>query len=233
MKLTLSPRLLECSKYVKSGERIADIGCDHGLLSAYLLTNRIASSAIAADINEGPLSSARSNALKFHISDRISFHLSDGLCSVPHDFDCMICAGMGAETMIAILKAAPWIESSAYHLILQCQTRAHLLRQFLSETGWCIKEESIVRDGHFLYTVMDVSRESSNTLTPGQCYLSPALLRHTGPELSEYYARITAGLRQAVNGKGRDRVPELARAYDELTTDPAFYHLKENEYDNC
>ena len=119
MKLPLSSRLLACCQFVKPGDRVADIGCDHGYLGIHLLKNGIASSMIEADINEGPLDSARRNAVKFGVRDKMSFHLSDGVQSIPRDFDCMVCAGMGADTMMSILSAAPWLKNSRYRLILQ------------------------------------------------------------------------------------------------------------------
>jgi hypothetical protein len=52
MKLPISDRLLACAGFVCKGDRVADVGCDHGYLSIYLLTNGIAKSCIASDINE-------------------------------------------------------------------------------------------------------------------------------------------------------------------------------------
>ena len=113
MKLPISQRLLACCDYVNRGDRIADIGCDHGYLSIHLVTDGIAQSAIASDVNELPLQSAVRNAAKYGVSDKIRFFLSDGVRNIPRDFDTLICAGMGADTMISILEAAPWLRSNA------------------------------------------------------------------------------------------------------------------------
>ena len=106
MKLPLSDRLLACAGFIKKGSRVADIGCDHGYLSLYLLQNGIASSVIASDVNEGPLESARRNAQKFGFQEKIEFYLSDGVQSIPRDFDTMVCAGMGADTIMSIIAGA-------------------------------------------------------------------------------------------------------------------------------
>ena len=76
MKLPISDRLLACCRFVRPGDRVADIGCDHGYLGIHLLKNNIASEAIAADINEMPLQSARRNAERFCVGDKIRFFLS-------------------------------------------------------------------------------------------------------------------------------------------------------------
>ena len=233
MKIPLSKRLLCCAQYVHPGDRIADVGCDHGYLGIYLLKNSIASSVIAADINEGPLHSAFANAGKFGVRDQMSFYLSDGAKKIPHQFDCLICAGMGALTMISILDCAPWLKDNKYRLILQCQSKTPLLRQYLSENGYRISREAIVRDGKFLYTVMEVQWEPGHALSPGQCCISPALLESNQAELSEYYMRILKGLRQAVEGRGEQAVPFKAAALQELTQSAQFTALREENYDNC
>ena len=123
MKIPLSNRLLACCGYVNPGDRVADVGCDHGYLGIYLLKNGIASAVIASDVREMPLQSAIRNAEKFGVKERMSFYLSDGIRDVPREFDCMVCAGMGADTMMSILDAAPWLKSERYRLILQCQSK--------------------------------------------------------------------------------------------------------------
>ena len=214
MHLPISSRLLACAEFVTAGDRIADIGCDHGYLGIYLLQKGIATSVIASDINKGPLQSAKRNAEKYDFADKMSFHLSDGAKNIPRDFDTMICAGMGADTMISILDSAPWLQSSAYRLILQCQSKTPLLRRYLSENGWHIAQESVLKDGRFLYTVMDVRwNPDAPRLTVGQWYLPPALLSNAYPETAEYAFRILEGLQLAVSHRND---PEKKQALEEL-----------------
>ena len=94
MKLPLSNRLLACCQFVRPGDRVADVGCDHGYLGIHLLQQGIASSVIASDVKEGPLHGAVLNARKYGVGERISFYLSDGVRQIPRDFDCVVCAGM-------------------------------------------------------------------------------------------------------------------------------------------
>ena len=155
MKIPISDRLLSCCRFVKPGDRVADVGCDHGYLGIYLLKNNIASHVIASDINEGPLNAAVFNSEKYGVRDRIQFFLSDGVRNIPRDFDALVCAGMGGDTMISILEAAPWLKNNQYRLILQCQSKRPELRKYLGENGWWIREETVLKDGRFLYTVME------------------------------------------------------------------------------
>ncbi|MBQ8748232.1 MAG: SAM-dependent methyltransferase [Oscillospiraceae bacterium] len=198
MKIPLSSRLLACCDFVAPGDRVADIGCDHGYLGIYLLKEGIASAVIASDINEGPLQSAVRNSEKFGVRDKISFYLSDGVRSIPREFDTLVCAGMGGDTMVSILSAAPWLRNGQYRLILQCQSKTPLLRKYLSDTGWRIAKEKVLRDGKFLYTVMEtVWQPDYPKLTPAQTYISPALLENATAEGAAYCKWVMEGLRIA------------------------------------
>ncbi|MGN0998155.1 MAG: class I SAM-dependent methyltransferase [Faecousia sp.] len=230
MKLPLSPRLLACADFVAPGDRVADVGCDHGYLSIYLLKSGITRSCIASDIHEQPLLSAVRNAEKYGVRDKMEFYRCDGVSGIPRDFDSMVCAGMGADTMISILEAAPWLKSGRYRLILQCQSKTPTLRRYLSENGWRITEETVLRDGRFLYTVMEVRYEPGHSpLTPGQWYFPPALLENPSREVPAYYAWVLNGLRLSAAHR-EDR--EIQQALAELTAlekNPNLTWLKEEQ----
>ncbi len=229
MKIPLSPRLQICAGFVSPGDRVADIGCDHGYLSIYLLKNGIASHVYASDINEGPLQSAALNARKFGVADRLQLYLSDGVRSIPRDFDTLVCAGMGGDTMIHILESAPWLRSGQYRLILQCQSKTPLLRRYLSETGWRIYEESVIRDGRFLYTVMEAGwRPEYPKLTVGEWYFPPALLENPGRETVEYYHWVVDGLRIATAHKEDAEKQQALQELLALAQEEALSFLKEN-----
>jgi len=228
MKIPLSDRLMACCGFVSPGDRVADIGCDHGYLGIHLLTKGIASSVIAADVNQGPLQSARRNAEKYGVGDKMSFYLSDGLRNIPRDFDTMVCAGMGADTMVSILSAAPWLRRDAYRLVLQCQSKTPMLRKYLSETGWRITEESVLRDGRFLYTVMEVSYEPDYPrLTVGEWYFPPALLENPGEALPEYYHWVMEGLRIAAAHRDDPEKKQALAELEELAKDENLTFLTE------
>ena len=228
MHISLSPRLQVCAGLVVPGDRVADIGCDHGYLSIYLLKNNIASAVIASDIREMPLQSAMRNAEKYGVQDKISFHLSDGVQSIPRDFDTLVCAGMGADTMISILDAAPWLHTEQYRLILQCQSKTPMLRQYLSEQGWRITEESVVRDGRFLYTIMEVLWQPDYPrLTVGEWYFPPALLENPARELPEYYRWVVDSLRITTNYTDDTEKLQALQELEALAQDAALTWLKE------
>ena len=112
--IRLSPRLQMVADFVPPCTCVADIGTDHGYLPVWLLQNGIAETAIAADIHAGPLANARQSAHAYDLTERFRFVLADGL-QFPDakDADVITVAGMGGETICAIMAAAPRLCSAA------------------------------------------------------------------------------------------------------------------------
>lgn len=228
MKIPLSQRLEAACRFIHPGDRVADVGCDHGYLGIYLIKNNIAGFVYASDINEGPLNAAVFNAEKYGVRDRMQFFLSDGVRNIPRDFDTLVCCGMGGDTMISILESAPWLKDGKYRLILQCQSKRPELRRYLSQNGWFIREETVLRDGKFLYTVMEVVFLPGMELTPGGCHFPPALLKAPGPELPAFYRWVVGGLKKIVDNQKEMADPFKANALWELEHLPeALLWLKE------
>lgn len=230
MKLPLSNRLLQCCQFVHPGDRVADVGCDHGYLGIHLLKSGIASRVIASDVKEAPLQSAVRNARRFGIQERITFYLSDGVRNIPRDFDCMVCAGMGADTMISILEAAPWLKNAKYRLILQCQSKRPELRKYLASSGFSISRETLAKDGKFLYPVMEVSFAPAPLPALWEYYITPQLLEDDSPLLPEFLERVIGGLEDSARGMQR----EGGEKYEAITEILRHLHpLKGASHDNC
>ncbi len=214
MTSALSSRLLACCSFISPGARVADIGCDHGYLGIHLLQENMASYVYAADVREGPLQCAVRNCKRYDLQDKMSFFLSDGVQNVPRDFDTLVCAGMGADTMISILEAAPWLRKPRYKLILQCQSKTPSLRKYLSDTGFRIQKEVALQDGRFLYTVMEVTYAPGSPLTVGGCFFPPVMA--DAPETEAYRQQVIFRLKRAITGQKKHADPFMVQALEEL-----------------
>ena len=231
MKLPISNRLLKCAELIPACDTVADVGTDHGYLGIWLLQKDRCRRVIASDLRAKPLDSARKNAALYAVDDRMTFLQSDGLREfIPGSFQTLVLAGMGGDLISRILEEASWLEGGAYRLILQPQSAANDLRRFLGERLWSIDREVLVRDGHFLYSVLAVSPEKGRPLTPGEQYVSPALrrehpqraLRPAGPLRREqdplfpdYLARMIRALELTVSGitQSTDPADRVRAAY--------------------
>lgn len=152
---SLDERLNLCAGFVRSGAKLADIGTDHAYLPVSLaLAGRI-ETAIAADINEEPLCRGTKTIDKYDVSHIVSVRLCDGLAGIGSDeADDIVIAGMGADTIIGILDAAPWLKDNSKHLILQPMTKGERLIKYLYENGFEILEQrGCIADGK-PYSVM-------------------------------------------------------------------------------
>lgn len=154
MMIKLSNRLQACADFVRQGTRLADIGCDHGYVPVYLLSNGRINSAIAADINEGPLSSCRQLVEKNNLQGKINCVLSNGLEKISeNEIDDIIIAGMGGELIAEILGKCSYIQKK--HLILNPMTHPEPVRRWLYDNGFEIQNDIIVSDGRHFYSVFD------------------------------------------------------------------------------
>lgn len=151
----LTARLAAVAARVRQGSRVADIGTDHALLPVWLVQRGQCPAAIASDIGEGPADSARRTVNEAGLAAAIPVRVGDGLSPIaPDEVDDIVIAGMGGETIAAILEAAPWVCDARYRLVLQPMSKPERLRQFLYSAGFAIEEETVVAEGERLYNVM-------------------------------------------------------------------------------
>lgn len=161
--MELSKRLQAVADLVTAGYIMADIGTDHAYIPIYLMEHGLNPSAIALDINEGPLGRAREHVEEKGMSDRIKLRLSDGLAELlPGEAESAVLAGMGGGLMIRILKNSPEITAGLKECILQPQSEIARVRAFLLEEGFLfIQEDMILEDGKF-YPMMKVKTPSAD-----------------------------------------------------------------------
>ncbi len=203
MKLELSPRLRAVAALVPAGARLADIGTDHGYLPVSLMLSDAIASAVAADIRPGPLDHARRTAAEYHLTERMDFRLCDGLAGVaPDDCDTITIAGMGGETIVGILSAAPWTKQD-HRLILQPQSTQDVLRSYLAGQGYRICSERVVREGDRWYPVLVVEGGSMEELSPGETVAGRAGTWIDQPERRGYLQWLLHRTRQQLVGASR------------------------------
>ena len=122
-------------------------------------------------------------------------------------------AGMGGETILSILKAAPWTADGHHTLLLQPQTHEELVRQYLAENGFIITREALVRDRGTLYTVME-ARAGKAKLTLTQIWGGVCLLQD--PLADRYIIEKIVRTQAALAGAKRSARPADAERAEEL-----------------
>ena len=197
--MDLSKRLKSVTDMVTRGNKVADIGCDHGYVSIYLIKEKIAMGVIAMDVNKGPLECARQNVEREGLAGYIELRLSDGLQALSGgEVNTIICAGMGGRLVVQILSEGRELLSEMDELILQPQSEIHLVRQHLYENGFEIVQENMVFDEGKYYQMMRAVRRKTwngvencensiqSELTQVEAKYGPCLTRSHHPVLKEF-----------------------------------------------
>ena len=147
-KYILDRRLLAAASFVPQGATLADIGSDHAYLPIHLVQTGRVQSALASDINLGPVEAARKNIISYGVCDKVVAQKSDGLDGVESfSPDCITILGMGGELIVRIIDRAPWVRNKRIRLILQPMTHGEILSRYLCEQGFEIVDETIICDG--------------------------------------------------------------------------------------
>lgn len=199
--VVLSKRMQAVAGMVTEGNRVCDVGCDHGFVSIYLVEQGISPQVLAMDVRSGPLGSAIEHIKEHNLEDFISARLSDGL----HNYnigeaDSLICAGMGGRLIMRILSEEKEKTESFHELVLQPQSEIEQLRRFLRGQGYRIEAENMIEEDSKFYPVMRVTvRASEVKACAGDeddellCKLNdrygPLLLRQKSKALSVYLER--------------------------------------------
>ena len=155
--VVLSRRLQAVAAMVTVGNRVCDVGCDHGFVPIYLVQQGVSPSVLAMDVRSGPLSAAREHIAERGLDEKIETRMSDGL----HNYnigeaDTLICAGMGGGLMMRILSDDKNKTESFRELILQPQSEIEQFRVWLREQGYRITEENMIEEDGKFYPMMRV-----------------------------------------------------------------------------
>ena len=187
--IKLSKRLASIASLVPKDTNLLDIGCDHGLLDIYLWQDGRCNKYIASDVNESALSNAKENILKYKASSEIEARIGNGLSVINSSdmIDTVVISGMGAHTIIGILK----YQIDKFNidtLIIQSNTKLELLRKEITRLGYYIDSELIVEDNNKIYVIIRF-KKGKKRYNRKELYFGPKLMEENS-ELFQEYKRI-------------------------------------------
>ena len=216
--MQLSERLTKVASMVTAGNRLADVGTDHGYVPIYLYEKKIVPHAIAMDIRKGPLERAKLHIAEAGLQDKIETRLSDGLSALgPGEADSIVIAGMGGPLMIRILSAHPEVTASAKELILQPQSEVEKVRAWLCEKNYEITEEHMVfEEGKYYPMFKAAGNPGYRKLSPLECQFGrlevlrePEILRSFLKKEVEAKQAILQMLIEEATEKSKNRAEEM------------------------
>lgn len=180
----LSNRMLMNVSLIPAGKVVADIGCDHGWVSIYLIQNKLARKVFAMDVAAGPLNGAREHITDAGLTDSIEVRMSDGVNELGIDengrleADIILMAGMGGQLAVRLIRDNLKKCRSAEYIILQAQSELDYVRASVYEMGFEIDDEAMIYEDGKFYTAMRLKTKGRDIITT----LSEAELRY-GPVL--------------------------------------------------
>ena len=153
---TLDARLTAAAELVRPGQPVADIGCDHGKLTAVLAASGRYPKVIGADLRPGPLAKAKQTLEHAGCQDRAELRLGDGLSVLSEsEVGSIVLAGVSAQTTWEILEKAPWVfMAGGPRIIMVPATRHSELRRWLWTHGFALVADRPVQAAGRWYAVM-------------------------------------------------------------------------------
>lgn len=190
-QVILSARMQAVADLVTDGNRVCDVGCDHGYVSIYLVQQGKSPSVLAMDVNKGPLLRAKEHVEAAGLEKYIALRLSDGLLEFQEgEADTLVCAGMGGRLMQKILEREPDKTFTFEEMILQPQSEIGAFRRFLEQMGYTISDEDmILEEGKFYPVIKAVRGQRREQMSEIEARFGPVLLRKKHPVLCRFIQR--------------------------------------------
>lgn len=202
---------------VTPGNRLADVGTDHGFLPLYLLEQGRIPSALAMDVNRGPLERAMEHIEANQCQQYIETRLSDGLEKlIPGEVDTVVIAGMGGGLTVRILTKELCKLQGIKELILQPQSEQHEVRKCLAAIGFVIADEEMLEEDGKYYVVIRALPESivskQHTIDAEELGIlyGPILLKKKHPVLVEWLQREMSVCQEIIDRLSADGTGEKA-----------------------
>ena len=149
--IKLSQRLACIAGKIRPGERVADVGTDHGYVPIHLYEEGISPLVILTDISAASLAKAKGAAGACQFGGDMQFRVGSGLSVLSAgEVDAVIIAGMGGKLIRDILSEDPELTLSFHKYVFQPRTASGALRKWLLERDFRILSEDIVEEGQFL-----------------------------------------------------------------------------------
>jgi tRNA (adenine22-N1)-methyltransferase len=204
--LNLGKRLETIVNFCSRTRTIADIGCDHGQVTAELILQAKAYTVIATDVSPASLNKAVRLASSLNILPFISFREGDGFAPITKydKVDSAVIAGMGGNEIIKMLRES---KVRVNELVLQPMTDAVKLRGYLLQIGFKIVEDVVIKDSDKYYTIIKV-KSGKMRITELELYFGINNIRELSQDFIDYIR-----LERAKILKVRDLVGELNKEY--------------------
>ena len=154
-----SKRIETLCALLKPTTTFADVGCDHGYCSEYMLKNGLCAFAILSDISKGSLEKATTLLEEYVKAGKAKGVLGNGFFGVPKDTEEVLIAGMGGEEIVAILSHERY-GFMPEKFVFQPMLNPDKLRAYILDNGGFIERDyTFMADGKFYDVIVGRKRK--------------------------------------------------------------------------
>ena len=146
--MALTHRLQTLCSLLKSAKSFADVGCDHGYCSEYVLKNGLCKDVVFSDVSKGSLAKAEKLLAAYMECGQARAVLGDGFFGVSKDTEEVLIAGMGGSEIISILSHETYGFMPKY-FVFQPMHDSEKLRRYILENDGYIERDFTFFDGKF------------------------------------------------------------------------------------
>ena len=187
---------------MREGAFVADVGTDHAYLPIALMAEGRIRGGVVSDIHKGPILRATEHLREYGMENKLVPVLCDGLSKLePYAPEDILILGMGGELIAGILGGAPWVKKQGVRLILQPMTHPERLRRYLSEEGFEILDEALVKEEKIYQIILAEYSGDVRQYHETELMFGPVNLARGGALLSELLDHWEGVLRERIRGK--------------------------------
>ena len=165
-----------------------DIGCDHALLSIYLVKEKGIKKAVASDNKSGPLKKAKENVNFYKVKDKVELIEAEGLNSYKEGIDTITISGMGGLNINRILENNKSYLKNINTIILSPNNYSIAVKRKLLKLGYYISDEKLVKENNIIYQIL-VFKKGRKYYSYKKLYLGPVLMTKEDELTKEYYKK--------------------------------------------
>lgn len=223
----MKERVAHICSFLRKSEVFADIGCDHGYMTRYMLEHDLCKRAYISDISAKSLSKAEKLLGRYIAEGRCIPVVADGLGGLPEPCDFVLIAGLGGEEIVGILERA----YLPPNFLLQPMKNSEKLRRYLVAHGAKIERDLTFSEGEErrkYYDLISGSARGGDIYTEREYRFGRDNLNGCSPypflfqareELEKTEARLRLALRETTKEALFRRKQELEETIDEVTRD--------------
>ena len=196
----------------------ADIGADHGKLMIALFEGGIITHGYAVENKKGPYNRLVKALKERKLEEDVVPLFSDGITDLPEMVHTVIIAGMGGNNIIDILKAHPNKTNQIQTLIIDAHTNIPKVRKEISNMGFVIADEKMVREDGIFYEIIKFIRADKAMYGDKDIEFGPILRSEKSATFKEKYQSRINEINQLLKNKAlpEGRVNELTKEKERI-----------------